>query len=62
MFKLIPKILNYKKEIQVLNKEIECLKFDLRHSLSISEKYIPLMKTADKIQLLILRRNLWTKK
>lgn len=62
MFKLIPKILNYKKEIKILKNELENLKFELRHSLSISEKYIPLMKTADKIQLLILRRNLWTKK
>ena len=62
MFKLIPKILDYKKEIQKLKKEIEALQFELRHSLSISEKYVPLMKTSDKIQLLILRRNLWTKK
>ena len=62
MFKLLSKIFSFNKEISNLNSKINSLKFELQHSLSISEKYLPLMKTSDKIQLLILRRNLWTKK
>ena len=61
MFNIIKKIINNKKEIRNLKYQIESLKFDLQHSLAVSEKYIPLMKTTDKIQLLILRKNLFRK-
>lgn len=61
MFSVIQRIISNKKEIKKLKYEIESLKFDLQHSLAISEKYIPLMKTTDKIQLLILRKNLFRK-
>ena len=57
MFKVIKQILNLKKQLQ----KIERLKFDIQQCLSISEKYFPIMKNNDKIQLLILRRNLWIK-
>ena len=62
MFKIIKSIFQNKKEIKDLKSQLSALKFDLRHSLEISEKYFPLMKTADKVQLLILRRELWTKR
>ncbi len=62
MFKFFRKIFDYKKQIKDLKYKTESLIFDLKHSLSISEKYFPYMKTTDKIQLLILRRNLWIKK
>lgn len=61
IFKSFNKFLDYQKKIKELRSQIEALKFELRHSLSVTEKYIPLMRTKDKIQLLILRRNLWTK-
>lgn len=62
MFKIFSKFSKLNKEISNLNSKIDSLKFDLQHALSVSEKYMPMMKTSDKIQLLILRRNLWTKK
>ena len=58
MFKFVNKIFNYKKEIQNLKNKLEDLRFDLRHSLSVTEKYLALMKVQDRIQLLILRKNL----
>ncbi len=61
LFKVLKKFLGYQNQVQELRAQIESLKFELRHSLAITEKYIPLMRTKDKIQLLILRRNLWTK-
>ena len=61
MFDCFRHFFSMKKEIRLLNYKLNALKFDLQHSLAISEKYIPLMKTADKVQLLILRRSLWTK-
>lgn len=61
MFKVIKQILNLKKQLQKMKLEIEYLKFDIQQCLSISEKYFPIMKNNDKIQLLILRRNLWIK-
>lgn len=61
MFNIIKKIINDKKEIRNLKYQIEALKCDIRHSLSIVERYLPLMKTPDKIQLLILRKNLFRK-
>ena len=61
MFNLVKEIFNYRNEIKKLKNCINSLKFDLRHSLAISEKYIPLMKVSDKIQLLILRRNISAK-
>ena len=62
MFKFLKSILSYKAEIKKLKYQIESLKFDIQHMSSIAEKYFPLMKTRDKVQLLILRRCLWTKK
>ena len=59
MFKILKKIIEKKKEIRDLKYHIESLKSDLKHSLAVSEKYLPLMKTSDKIQLLILRKNLF---
>ena len=59
MFSLFRRIINYKQQIKDLNYKIDYLKTDLKHSLSVSEKYLPLMKTTDKIQLLILRQNLF---
>ena len=61
MFKILKKIFDYKKENEYLTNKINDLKFELRHALSLSEKYLALMKTQDKIQLLILRRNLYEK-
>jgi hypothetical protein len=64
MFKLLSglkKFFESQSTIKELRSQNESLKFELRHSLSVTEKYIPLMRTKDKIQLLILRRNLWTK-
>jgi hypothetical protein len=61
ILKYFQKFLDTKKEIRELKSQIDFLKFELRHSLSVTEKYIPLMRTKDKIQLLILRRNLWTR-
>ena len=61
MFNLIKKYIDHKKEIRDLKFQIDSIKFDLKHALAISEKYIPLMKTTDKIQLLILRKNLFRK-
>ena len=62
MFKFIKKFLNTKNEIKNLKYVISSLSADVKQIISLSEKYLPLMKTTDKIQLLILRRNLWTKK
>ncbi len=59
MFNLIKKYIDNKKEIRSLKFQVEAIKFDLKHALAISEKYIPLMKTSDKVQLLILRKNLF---
>jgi len=56
MFILLKRFFNLRKEIKKLNSEIEMLKLDLRHSLSISEKYLPVMKASDKLKLLILRK------
>lgn len=61
MFSLIKKYIDNKKEIRNLKYQINSIKFDLKHALAISEKYIPLMKTSDKVQLLILRKNLFSK-
>lgn len=62
MVKFFRNIFNLKNEIANLKYRVNSLLTDLKQILSISEKYLPLMKTSDKIQLLILRRNLWTKK
>lgn len=62
MIKFFRNIFNFKKEIKNLRYRINSLMTDIKQILAISEKYLPLMKTSDKIQLLILRRNLWTKK
>jgi len=56
MINLFRKFFSLRKEIERLKQEIEMLKFDLRHSLSISEKYLPQMRAVDKLQLLVLRR------
>ena len=56
MLNLFKKFFSLRKEIERLKQEIEMLKFDLRHSLSISEKYLPHMRAVDKLQLLVLRR------
>ena len=58
MFKILRKIFSFRKEKLKLKNKIEDLKFDLRHSLSVTEKYLALMKVQDRIQLLILRKNL----
>ena len=58
MFKVLQKIFDYKKKIKNLETKLDDLKFDLRHSLSVTEKYLALMKVPDRIQLLILRKNL----
>jgi len=57
----IKKFFNTKNELKKLKYQNQALCFEIKHAMSICEKYIPLMKTTDKIQLLILRRNLWTK-
>ena len=56
MLNLFKKFFSVRKEIAKLKQEIEMLKFDLRHSLAISEKYLPQMRAVDKLQLLVLRR------
>lgn len=61
IFRVFKKFLEQKREIKDLRFKIDALKFELKETLSITEKYIPLMRTKDKVQLLILRRNLWTK-
>ena len=61
MFNIIKRIIDNKKEIRDLKYQIDALKVDLKHALALSEKYIPLMRTPDKIQLLILRKNLFKK-
>ena len=61
MFNVLRKIINDKKKIESLKYQIEALKTDLNHALALSEKYLPLMKTTDKIQLLILRKNIFRK-
>lgn len=62
MIKFFKNIFNFKKEIKNLKYRVNSLLTDIKQIMAISEKYLPLMKTTDKIQLLILRRNLWTKK
>jgi hypothetical protein len=62
MFKFIKKFLNEKKEVKNLKYLVNSLNADIKQVIAISERYLPLMKTSDKIQLLILRRDLWTKK
>ncbi|MCR5264979.1 MAG: hypothetical protein K6E29_00115 [Cyanobacteria bacterium RUI128] len=61
MVKFIKTVLRYRTEIKKLKMQMEALKFDIKQMSSIVEKYFPLMKTRDKVQLLILRRCLWTK-
>lgn len=61
MIKFIKNLFQLRKKFQKMKLEIKNLKFDILQYLSISEKYFPMMKTNDKIQLLILRRNLWIK-
>ena len=62
MFNLIKNLFKYNSEIKKYRYMIDSLKTDLTQILAISEKYLPIMKTSDKIQLLILRRNAWIKK
>lgn len=62
MFAIFRKIFNAAKEIKNLRYQVESLKCDLHQALAITERYMTLFKTTDKIQLLILRRSLWTKK
>ena len=62
MFKRIKNFFKQKNEIKKLKYQIESLKFDILLITAIAEKYFPLMKSRDKVQLLILRRCLWTKK
>ena len=62
MFKRIKNFFKQKNEIKKLKYQIESLKFDILSITAIAEKYFPLMKSRDKVQLLILRRCLWTKK
>mgnify|MGYP007101855179 CR=1 FL=1 len=56
MLNLFKKFLSLRKEIAKLKEEKEILKLDLRHSLSITEKYLPYMRASDKLKLLVLRR------
>ncbi len=62
MFAIFRKIFSAAKEIKNLRYQVESLKCDLQQALAITERYMTLFKTTDKIQLLILRRSLWTKK
>lgn len=62
MFKCVKNFFKQKNEIKKLRYQIESLKFDILSITGIVEKYFPLMKSRDKVQLLILRRCLWTKK